>query len=327
MGRSTANILKKGLICVIAAVSFLSVLEGCKSRIKTYKMGIAANSQRDGLVLEGLRAGMAELGYLEGENLEYIIKDFIIEDEEKIDTQVKELLAQDMDIVFVIGKAGDSVRKLASGTDLPVLFAGDNDPVGHGLVKSLSRPGGNQTGVMDVNCLSKSIELLKNIKPGIKKIWMPYDPNDQFLVKDAPLVEKTAQSLNVSIIRHEVHSIDETIAAINNMPGDVDAIFIIPSQILFPGMSQISKAAINRGIPTGSPLQSDDSILIVLTTDFYDSGKRAARLAHQMFAGVKPSDIPVETPESQLTINLKTAEKIGVTVPNGILAQAKRIIR
>jgi putative tryptophan/tyrosine transport system substrate-binding protein len=324
MGSITAM---KGHIFVIALVSFLAASDGCRAPIKTYKIGIAANSKRDALVLEGLRAGMAELGYIEGQNLEYVNKDIINEEKEKINVQVKELLAQDINIVFVIGEAAESIRKFTKGTSMPVLFSGDPDPIVNGFVKSLSHPGGNATGIINVDSLSKSLELLVNIKPGIKQVWMPYDPNDQFSLKDVVQAEKAAASLKVKLLCHEVRTVEETITEIDNLPKDVDAIFINPSRILFPGISKIIQTAINRGLPTGSSLQSDSSILIVLTTDFYDSGKRVARLAHQIFTGIKPSDIPVETPESLLTINLKTAEKIGVAVPDHILVQAKRFIR
>lgn len=323
----TGKIIKRSLFCVIAVILTLMLPEGCRGPGRVFKIGIAAQPQRDAIPLAGLKAGMAELGYIEGKNLKYISKDIIIEDEKLIYAQVKELLAQDVDVLFVSGLAGGTAKALTKGTNIPVLFCGAADPVRDGMVESLNHPGGNITGVRAVDSLSKTLEWLTIIKPGVKKIWMPYDPDDQFSAYDASSTAKTAGQLNVDLLLQEVHSVKETVAAIENLPKDVEAAFIIPSRVLFPGSHEIFQAAINRGLLTGSSVASDEAVLIVLTTDFFDAGKKTARLAHQIFQGIKPSDIPVETPESILTINLKTAEKIGLTIPEKYLMLAQKIIR
>jgi putative tryptophan/tyrosine transport system substrate-binding protein len=326
MEEITGKIIKKSLFCVIAVILTLMLPEGCRGPIRVFKIGIAAHPERDAIPLAGLRAGLVELGYIEGKNLKYISKDIIIEDEKLIYAQVKELLAQDLDVLFVSGRAGGVARELIKGTNIPLLFCGDADPVGDGMVESLSHPGGNITGVRAVDSLSKTLEWLTIIKPGLKKIWMPYDPDDQFAGYDVTRAEKTAGQLSVELLHQKIHSVKETVAAIENLPKDVDAVFINLSRILFPGSREIFQAAINRGLLTGSSIESDDA-LVVLTTDFFDAGKKTARLAHQIFQGIKPSDIPVETPESILTINLKTAEKIGLTIPEKYLMLAQKIIR
>jgi putative tryptophan/tyrosine transport system substrate-binding protein len=319
--------IKTSLIWVISFILTLMAPGGCKSPVRVYKIGVAAHPQRDVIPLDGLRAGMAELGYIEGKNIKYIYKDIIDEDDKIIRPQVKELLAQGIDILFVIGRAGGVARDLTKGTNMPVLFCGESDPVGDGMVESLLHPGANITGVKLTDSISKTLEWLAIIKPGIKKVWMPYDPNDQHTANDVSQVEKAASQLRVQLLCQKVHSVEDTIAAIKGLPEDVDAVFIIPSRVLFPGSREIFHAAIDRGLMTGSSVETDASILLVLSTDFFDAGKKTARLAHQIFQGVKPSELPVEVSESLLTINLKTAEKIGLNVPDNVLLQAKKIIR
>jgi putative tryptophan/tyrosine transport system substrate-binding protein len=323
---SDAIKIKTNLIWIILFVLSLMAPIGCKPPVRVFKIGIAAHLQRDALSLKGFMAGMAEQGYNEGKNIKYIYKDIMVEDEKIINVQVKELLAQDIDILFVIGRSGSVARELTKGTGMPVLFCGDADPVGDGTVASLLHPGGNITGVKLADSLSKTLEWLAIIKPGIKKIWMPYDPDDQFTAYDVSRAGKAASQLGVQLLRREVHSVEDTIAAIKGLPEDVDAVFIIPSRVLFPGSREIFQAAIDRGLMTGSSVVTDDSVLLVLSTDFFDAGKKTARLAHQIFQGIKPSELPVEVSESLLTINMKTAEKIGLNVPDNVLLQAKKII-
>jgi len=101
----------------------------------------------------------------------------------------------------------------------------------------------------------------------------------------------------------------------------------MPSPTFNPACSEIVRAAVSKGLPTGAPLLLDESILISFYSDSFDLGKQAAGLAKQINLGIKASDLPVETGEVKLIINLKTAKTIGVTIPDKILDQAATIIR
>ncbi|MBN1627861.1 MAG: hypothetical protein JW944_15180 [Deltaproteobacteria bacterium] len=124
-----------------------------------------------------------------------------------------------------------------------------------------------------------------------------------------------------------VDSFEEAVAAIETLPEDIDFIYRIPSPTLDAENNEISRAAIKRRIPIGASLPQDESILMTFASDRFETGRQAARLAHQIRMGVKPSELPVETAEAFLTINLSTAEKIGLELPANILLQAKKIIR
>jgi putative ABC transport system substrate-binding protein len=125
----------------------------------------------------------------------------------------------------------------------------------------------------------------------------------------------------------EVHSVEEAVAAIESLPEDVDAIFRIPSPTLDPKNNELSQTAIKRGLPMGTGLPLGESVLLTLATNLFEMGKQAARLADQICQGTKPADLPVETGEIFMTINLKTAETIELDISNEILLQADTIIR
>jgi putative ABC transport system substrate-binding protein len=165
------------------------------------------------------------------------------------------------------------------------------------------------------------------IIPGLKTIYLPYNPEDEVSIVSLSGLDELASKLGISLIYHKVHSSEEAIAGIKRLSGEGNAVYMIPSPTLNSRGRELSQAAIDQGIPMCASVPLDKDVLITLATDLYTMGKQTARLAHQIFQGVKPSDIPFETSELNLTINLKTAEKIGVKVPNDVLAQATNIIR
>jgi len=91
--------------------------------------------------------------------------------------------------------------------------------------------------------------------------------------------------------------------------------------------SELSQAAIDRGLTMAASVPLDEAVLLTCSTSVFDAGKQNSRLAHLIFQGAKPADLPVETADPTLTVNLDTAEKIGIYVPDEVLLQAKTIIR
>lgn len=306
----------------------LTVFGGCNKApaTKVSTIGIIAFTNSNSMVREGFNAGMAELGYLEGKNIRYIYT-FIPEvNDQMIDSKIREFLSQDIDLIFSSGTLILKAKELAKG-DMPILFGGDAYPVESGLVQNLQRPGGNITGVRAAESISKALEWLITIADGAKKIYLPYDTYDPIATMELPGLNKAASQLGIELVVHKVYSVEEAAAAIGNLPEDIDAVFMIPSRLLNSRSGELSRAAIKRGIPTGAALQLDEDVLVTLTSDFADIGKKTARLAKQILQGVKPSDLPVETADTLLTVNLKTAEKIGLHIPDDILAQATTIVR
>lgn len=194
-------------------------------------------------------------------------------------------------------------------------------------MESLSHPGGNITGVRVTDTVSKALEWLVTVIPGAKKVYLPYNPKDVISTSPLEQANKTADQLGIEIVAHKIQSVEDAVAAIEAMPNDIDAVFRIPSVTLDPRNNELSLAAIKRGIPMGAGLWLDEDVLITFSPDFFQSGKQAARLADQILKGTRPADLPVEASDISLVINLKTAEKIGLHIPDNVLVQANRIIR
>lgn len=310
----------------------LMTLTGCKADERNFTIGVVGSNPFEiNPTWLGFNEGMADSGYAEGENLKYIIKSVPNSDEQIIDAAIGEVLGQNIDILLALG--GDlvdqRVKAIVEGSGMPVLFASYPGVKDYGLVESISHPGGNMTGVQGVRTESKAFEFLKDIIHDLKKIYVPYNPADVVSTNFLPRLKETASQMGIELIFGKINSVEEAVAAIESLTGDADAVFMIPSPTLNFRSSELSRVAIRRGLPmaSGLQLQSDDDVLMTFSMDFFDSGNRLAIMARKIFSGISPSDIPVETAEVTSIINLRTAEKIGLHIPEIALAQSAKIIR
>lgn len=327
MTRAIKN--RKSLIVLwsVILILMLMYLSGCKVREKIYTIGIISKAPTNSEVFAGFKDGMVEQGYIENKNIKYIFNPILENNSENIDSEIKKLLALKSDLLLTTGnKAAIEAKKLVEGTDMPVIFSSNPWPVENGLVESLKHPGGNLTGIRIPDTTPKALEWLKAIRPKLKAVFVPYNPEDAVSVDHLPRLKSAATQLAVELITQKIHSVEDSIAAIEKLPDDVDAVFMISSPTLNVRGIELSRAANKRKMLTGA-IVYDDEVLISLSPDFYNTGKKTAHIVHQIFQGNAPGNLPVETSEVILSINLKTAEKIGIVVPEIVLAQANKIIR
>jgi putative ABC transport system substrate-binding protein len=224
--------------------------------------------------------------------------------------------------------AAERAKLAVSETDHPVVFGAVGDAmIRSGLVESIQHPGGNLTGVRVGVEIPKALEWLVTITLAADKVYVPYNPGETDTIVILDSLDEFTPQLGIELVRGEVYSVEEAVAAIEHLPEDIDAIFRIPSPTLDTRNKELSQAAIERGLPMGAGLPLDDAVLITVAIDFVETGKQAARLAHQVHQGIEPADLPVETAEFYVTINLKTAAAIGLDISDEVLEQADIIIR
>ena len=315
------------IVIIIAGV----LLAACGSeKTKIYKVGVIniVLSLDDNVA--GFKEGMAELGYVEGDNINYVYDGPTV-DLEKLDAAVQSLMAANVDLILSITTPATLAAKRATaGTELPVVFSPVTDPVGSGIVENLRHPGGNITGVTFGVQEPRRMEWLLRIAPEVKNIYVPYNPGDRSPVLALAAISQVAVKLGVELITREIRNPAELKAAIDNIPAEADAVFCLPDSLLSTRLADLAGAAVKLKLPVSGPQVGSVKTLGTLTSYCSDqimNGKQAARLADQIFQGVKPSDLPIETSEFTLAINLKVAKAIGLDIPDEILRQANTIIR
>jgi putative ABC transport system substrate-binding protein len=272
---------------------------------------------------------LTELGYVEGKNITYIYEGPVSTD--KLDAVAQGLVKAKVDLILAISTpATKAAQQATAGTDIPVVFIPVTDPVGAGIVASLTEPGGNLTGVTYTTQEGRRLEWLLQVAPTIKQLYIVYNPKDQSPVLALKMVSETAAKLGIELITREASTPEEIKAAFKDTPKEADAIFILPDSVVYAQKADWLKLAMERKLPTSGPNVTtvNDGVLTAYGADLGVAAKQqAAPLANQILQGAKPADLPVEMADYFSAINLKTAEAIGLDIPDTILRQADIVIR
>jgi putative ABC transport system substrate-binding protein len=207
-----------------------------------------------------------------------------------------------------------------------------SDPVGQGLIQSFARPGGNITGVADLQgeLGPKRLELFHEIVPNLKRVLYPYDAADAYSVARARMYREAAHRLGIELVEQAVRTEEEAQATLAQVrKGEVDGILPprhaslnIPGFILEASSQQAIPAMFDAAfwVERGAPASYGP--------DYHEIGRQAARLVDKILKGAKPAEIPVEvSPKIEFAINLKVAKALGLTIAPEVLYRADRIIR
>jgi len=278
----------------------------------------------------GLRDGLQELGYREGE--QYVIGvRFTQGDIMALPAVARELVKLGPDLIFAHRDGAAKAAQMAT-TRIPIVFAGVNDPVGIGLIKSFARPGGNITGVTDLelSLAPKRLEIFHEVVPGLKRVLFPYDPADTYSVAGVKVYRDAARRLGIVLVEKTLRTEKEAQAVLNRVQkGKIDGILRPASSSLnIPGF--ILEAAAKQGIPTmfNAVFMVEQGALTSYGPDEYETGRQAARLVDKILKGANPAEIPVEVnTKIKFAINLKVAKALGITIAPEVLYRADKVIR
>jgi putative ABC transport system substrate-binding protein len=280
--------------------------------------------------LDRLRAGLRDLGYAEGSNI-VIEARWAETNYERLPALVAELLEQRLDVIVAAGPAAiQAVRQATSR--LPIVVVASGDPLSFGFVQSLSRPGGNITGVSSVNVeLSyKYIEILREAIPSLSTVAVLMNPGHPGHPDYLRSIQSAARD-TVRVMPIEAATPREIEAAFGVITqGHAGALIVPGDGLFFSQASRIADFAVQQHLPTlfstREPVQAGGFMSYGpnLAEQFY----RAAIYVDKILKGAKPGDLPIEQPTKfELVINLKTAKALGLTVPQSLLLRADEVIR
>lgn len=282
-------------------------------------------------LLIGLRRGLKDLGYLEGENLILSVSPNKSYDELKDD--IRRYANQNVSVFVAIGTTDTDIVKTMITTK-PVVFMPTRNPLGRGLVKSLKRSGTNLTGLTyegDIEIEGKQLEIFKDVVPQLKRVLLIYEgfQSKPFFSNSIDPLYETSKRLRIAITEVAVRTHSEIQRAVVNLPQSRDSGVYIICTNFFTGDNATPSVARRRRIPFyGCPTQVRKfGGLLSYAPNFDFLGRRGAWYVDQILQGIKPQDMPVETPRNfELMINLKTANEIGVKIPPELLQRADKII-
>jgi putative ABC transport system substrate-binding protein len=281
-------------------------------------------------MVAALREGLRDLGYSSDKVLiEYRWADGR---DEQLPKLARELIALPVAAIVAGGVAAARAAKAAT-TSIPIVFVTGADPQTEGLVSSISRPGGNVTGVSfyDVPITGKRLALLHELVPNAEVIAVLQDPNSGVFQSETREVETTVRAMGQKIITFKASSEQEISAAFATVAKSRAGGLCVGTGVFFSGrFSQLIGLAALHAIPT--IYTSSNFVgaggLVSYGASQTDAYRRAGIYVARILKGEKPKDLPVELPTKfELAINLKTAKTLGLTVPPGLVARAEEVIQ
>lgn len=323
-------------ICLLATV-FVSSAPAAQQTLKIPRIGYisgAGNEANQGPYVEALRQGLRELGYIEGRNftIEYRGAAGQIE---RVPSLVEELVRLNVDLLVAPVPGAARAAKQAT-TTIPIVIVSGIDPVASGMVASLARPGGNLTGIstlaQDLN--GKRLELLKEVVPPLSRVGILLDKVSSAVSAAINYKEyqDAARVLKIEIEPLEVHGPKPDLEPIINaaVKSRIGSLITITNANILMQRRQLADLAIRNKLPSmfmGSTWV-DAGGLMSYSTDEFSAFRRAATYIDKILKGAKPADLPVEQiTKFEFVINLKTANQIGLNIPQSLLFRASRVIK
>lgn len=274
---------------------------------------------------------MQSLGWVDGENVsvEYWFGEG---DGQRVLHHVTQIAASKPNVMLVAG-ATAAVQLRRAGVTFPVIFVQTDDPVGSGVVDNLARPGGNLTGfaTYDFSYAAKQLEILKEIAPNVSRVGVLHNPASPSHTGSFRAIDGPSRAAGVEIIALAARQAADLEGALDEIGREPNSgIVVLSSPTYLSNRKLIIEGAAGRRIPAiyGFRHYVVDGGLVSYGTDPADQFAGAASYVDRILRGQKPGDLPVQQPSKfELSINLKTAKALGLTVPQRLLAFADHVIR
>lgn len=295
---------------------------------KIYRVGVLGNENNP--PWEGFRQGLRELGYVDGRNVTIEWR-WSEGKPDRFPDLATEVVALKPDVIVASGTQAIRAAKRATSA-IPIVMTTSSYPDKIGLVASLSRPGGNVTGLSNVGpeLSGKKLELLKEVAPKASRVAVLFNPASEVEPLAVRELSAAAPAVGVEIQPVEVRSPDDFSAAFAALSRSrVDALLALGNPINFRGRQLLADFALKNRLPSiyDERLFVEAGGLMSYGPSFTDSFRRAATYVDKILKGAKPADLPVEQPTKlDLVINVKTAKILGLTIPPSVLLRADRLV-
>jgi putative ABC transport system substrate-binding protein len=321
---------RRRLLLAAAAVAALPRIAAAQARPARIGWVTAQRPPSLEPFVKAFRDALAGLGFVEGKNLTI---DFRYGDDDlgKVRGLADELVRAPVDLIVVQGEAALEIKSMNLPT--PVVYAYSADPVIAGLAQSLARPNANMTGLtyMAVELNGKRLELLHEMTPSVRRVALLANPAYPGQDNERSSSEATAGRIGLDVRYVPARTSDELAAAFAKMAADkVQAISVLADSFTVQNRDSIIAFGMKQRIPVVAswPVFARSGALCSYGPRLSDSYQRLAYYVDRVLRGTKPAELPIEQPTTiETTLNLKTADALGLVVPQAVLVRADQVIR
>jgi len=291
----------------------------------------AVSASADAPRLKAFQQGLRDLGYVEGQNIliEYRHESL---DLQRLPGLAAELVRLDIDVLVAVTTNAAQAAKKTTAT-VPIVFMGVTDPISTGLAESLARPGGNSTGITNVAAVltGKRLELLKETNPGLARVAVLWDPKAPGSIPQWEASQLPAEKLGLELYSMVASSADGYAAAFKEaVKARSNAVWVTLNPVANSNQKLIAELAIENGLPSicARGDYAENGCLMAYGPGYGNEGRDGARYVDRILKGAKPADLPIEQPTKfELLVNMKTAQRLGYTIPRSVLSRADKVIQ
>ena len=275
----------------------------------------------------GIVDALAERGYKEGVNVT-IDRQNAQADQSNLQNIAARFVSNDSKILFAIATPAAQTLAAATKTTPIVATAVTNFEVAK-LVSSNEKPGGNVTGVSDINPVAEQFQLLMKFAPDAKAIGTIFNSSEINSTYQIELLKKAASAAGVEVVEASVSSVNDIQQAVASLKGKVGGIYLPTDNIIASAVPVLMKSVFEAGIPTvaGEGGMVRAGVLASIAVDYYTLGKMTGAMGADILDGKKkPADMPIQSQKAEkVLVNLKTAETMGIKIPEDILKTAETV--
>lgn len=321
---------RRSTVSFIATLPWVLAQLAHAQQIAASRVGVILHGGPQFEVLDGLKAGFKDLGLQEGQHFALDVRD-AKGDLSAVEEAARSLERSKVSLIYAVNTSV-STRVHRTTTSIPIVFAVGSDPVRAGLVASFANPGGRLTGVhfYSEDLTAKRLSILKETLPGLRRVVTFYNPGNEVALVSMNLAREAAAQLKIEIVERRVASVEELRLALSTLDTKNTGAFYYVSDGMISSQGQlIVDTARARKLPTMFHEHSlvAHGALASYGVSYHEVGRVSARYVQQILAGASPQNLAVESVSRVgLSLNLKTARELGLTIPQSVRLQADKII-
>ncbi|EJL6261718.1 ABC transporter substrate-binding protein [Vibrio cholerae] len=317
--------MKAGKVIATAVLAGAALLSSQSIMAKTAKVAVSQIVEHPALdaTRQGLLDGLKAKGYEEGKNLEFDYK--TAQGNPAIAVQIaRQFVGENPDVL--VGIATPTAQALVSATKtIPIVFTAVTDPVGAKLVKQLEQPGKNVTGLSDLSPVEQHVELIKEILPNVKSIGVVYNPGEANAVSLMELLKLSAAKHGIKLVEATALKSADVQSATQAIAEKSDVIYALIDNTVASAIEGMIVAANQAKTPVFGAATSyvERGAIASLGFDYYQIGVQTADYVAAILEGKEPGTLDVQVAKgSDLVINKTAADKLGISIPDAVLARA-----
>ena len=278
-------------------------------------------------VRDGVKEVLKENGY-SGEKLKFTYES--AQGKPDIAVQIaRKMIGDNPDIIVAIATPSAQAAVTATNT-IPIVFSAVTDPLAAKLIPTLIKPGGNVTGLSDMANVKEHLELIKEFIPNLKTVGIPYNPGETNSVSMLATIKVEAKKMGIKIIESAAPKSSDVMIATKQLVGKVDAIYCPIDNTIISAVESVVKVGIDAQVPVfaGDTDTVARGAAAAVGYDYFDLGRQTGDIVVRILKGEKPGNIDVKMAKgTNLFVNPKMAQRMGLKVPQSVLSRATKIIK